>query len=278
MDDRLRETLRLRYEARVAEQERRREEEARAVLRQEEEARAVLRREAEEQSAMLVPLVQLQGELQDVIELVQTARNPSQVIPGLRQVAVNIQDYYQSDLLGSEELVEQIQATVAELVTAFNDNEGLVLQVGSYEYRTIQELIQTITSTTGVEIEIVAPIMDTSRDEEIARQLAEPQPAPNRYDGPSSVAPVRVERGAVELEEYSRVYTQLRSMRSATQSQALAVLRSIRTPTGEVAERLRGQLRTLLQNIVTYVGNRWGETYQLNERLQELEQIVESLQ
>ena len=280
MDPSLRETLRQRHEARLAEQRRVREEEESARFQAEEEERRLQeqedRRLAEEQAERLVPLVQVQGDLQDLVALVRTATRPNQIIPALRNVAMSVQESYDPDIQGAGELVGELQAVVTDLVLAFNDNEGLVLQVGSYEYNTIQELIQVITTTMGVDIEIAAPVMDTSRDEEIARQLAGPAPTPAPSSYMPSSLPVRVEDGMVELSEYTNILAQLRSMRSASQHQVRAIMRNARAPPSSLSSRQRERLRTALQNLITYVRNRWVD-YDLEEQLGMLEEYSEGL-
>jgi len=286
MDANLKETLRRRHEARIAaladERRRQEEEEAARIAAEEEERRQVQRREDEEQAERLLPLVQLQGELSDLVALVRTAERPGQVIPALRRVAANVQELYSSDIPGGQELVVELQTATAELVIAFNDNQRLILQVGSYEYRTVQELIQVITTTLGVDIEIGAPVMDTSRDEEIARQLAEPQGG-NWYQPPAAASssssytpPVRVAE-TPELDEYRNILMQLKSMRYTAQSQLHSILRQLQPPPDNVSGWQRDQLLTALQNLLTYIRNRWSRNYDLTDQMVVLEDFIAML-
>jgi hypothetical protein len=282
MDPATRELLRRRNEPRLAEERRRRAEAEAARAAAEQEAREAeareIRRQEEALAERLLPLTQLQFSLLELLEIVRQARRPGQVLPQLRQVAAEVQSYYQPDIEGGQELVGQLQAVVAELVLAFNDNANLVLQLGSYEYRTIQELIQTITTTMGVDIEIAAPIMDTSRDEEIARQLAGPAAAPAAAASSSyRPQPVRVDNMNAELEEYRRVLVQLRSMRYATQSQLQSILRQLQPPPEDLNQWQRNQVRTALENLRTYVTNRWASAYDLREQLGVIEEFLAQL-
>jgi hypothetical protein len=280
MDADLRETLRRRHEARLANEQRLREEDENARARAAEDEQRLLTRETrlreEARTERLIPLFQLQGELQDLTALVQGATQIGQVLPALRQVTQSVQDLYDPDLSGGEELVTELQNLVAQLVLAFNDNQGLVLQVGSHEYRSVLELIQTITATTGVDIEIAAPTMDTSRDEELARQLAEPQPAAasSRRALPS---PVRVPDNTAELESYQTILTQLRTTRHASQDQVRAIVKQLTAPSATLTVSQRGQVRTTLENLLAYVRNRWGFSYDLQDSLDVVQGYVDSL-
>ena len=277
MDSTLRETLRQRHEARLAAQraEERRREEAIRQAEEEEERRIEeeRRREADALAERLVPLVQLQVELQDLTATVADAQRPGQVIPLLRQLAAVIQTTYNPEIEGGQELLNELQAAVVQLVMAFNDNERLVLQVGSYEHRTIQELIQTITTTMGVDIEIAAPLMDTSRDEELARQLAGPLAGPAAAAG----SPVRVPVVFTELEEYRRVLSQLRSIRYAKMTQVQSILRQLPPPPGDLTRSRREQLADVLEELLTYVERRWSNEYDLQQELQMLREFQEQL-
>jgi hypothetical protein len=121
----------------------------------------------------------------------------------------------------------------------------------------------------GVDIEIAAPLMDTSRDEELARQLAGPAAA--------VASPVRVPVLFAELEEYRRVLSQLRSIRYAKQTQVQSILRQVPHPPEDLTESRRNQLATALGELLEYVERRWGNEYDLEQELDGLREFQAQL-